>query len=421
VDVFGKRFVFVPVVEHLHWSLAVIANLDNLKRHWRAWCRKRRAAAEAAAEAEAAAAAAAAEAAAAAHAEECTMVESEEREAVADVEISDEASTDEEEDGVRLLNDSPDRPPDRLPQLPPQPLPPPQRRRLGQASGSAAAALFDDLAVAGRGSANARAPSTLLRRAPPLSDDGSSSEEEVGATAAAATAAKLASAARVKAAKAANDAAAATDAADADRAPCLVFMDSLNMHAAQQVAANLRAYLKHEWRAKRAKRAAAAKAAAKAAAAPAAKTKKKANDGADGGGGAAAKQCGDEGDVQAKEAVKRNGDDDGSDEDEADNDEAAFEAYVEALFGGPPGSSDGGAQVVPLPLLRPQVPKQANCCDCGVFCVQYAEEVLLRWPAVGDAHVRSGRVAGFSGGMFSTGQMQQKRVAIRQRIDELSG
>lgn len=31
VDLFSKKFVFVPVVENMHWSLACIANLDNVK------------------------------------------------------------------------------------------------------------------------------------------------------------------------------------------------------------------------------------------------------------------------------------------------------------------------------------------------------------------------------------------------------
>jgi hypothetical protein len=29
-----RRFLLVPVVEHLHWSMAVIANLDTLPDRW---------------------------------------------------------------------------------------------------------------------------------------------------------------------------------------------------------------------------------------------------------------------------------------------------------------------------------------------------------------------------------------------------
>ena len=37
------------------------------------------------------------------------------------------------------------------------------------------------------------------------------------------------------------------------RVPCVLFMDSFGMHSAPTVAANLRAWLKYEWRAKKAK------------------------------------------------------------------------------------------------------------------------------------------------------------------------
>ncbi|CAN0435907.1 unnamed protein product, partial [Hapterophycus canaliculatus] len=31
VDLFSKKFVFVPVVEDMHWSLACLCNLDKLE------------------------------------------------------------------------------------------------------------------------------------------------------------------------------------------------------------------------------------------------------------------------------------------------------------------------------------------------------------------------------------------------------
>lgn len=52
--------------------------------------------------------------------------------------------------------------------------------------------------------------------------------------------------------------------------------------------------------------------------------------------------------------------------------------------------------------------------------MQYVEELLLRWPAVDDAQLESGCIEGFGKAMFSALQMQQKRDAIRRRIDELS-
>ena len=37
MNLFSKRFTVVPVVEHLHWSVAVFANLDDLDGHWKRW------------------------------------------------------------------------------------------------------------------------------------------------------------------------------------------------------------------------------------------------------------------------------------------------------------------------------------------------------------------------------------------------
>lgn len=35
VDLFSKKFVFFPVVDNLHWSLACVANLDKLEVRWK--------------------------------------------------------------------------------------------------------------------------------------------------------------------------------------------------------------------------------------------------------------------------------------------------------------------------------------------------------------------------------------------------
>jgi len=44
----------------------------------------------------------------------------------------------------------------------------------------------------------------------------------------------------------------------------------------------------------------------------------------------------------------------------------------------------------------------------------------MRWPSIDDAQLESGSIEGFDKFMFSALHMQQKRDAIRQRIDELS-
>ena len=60
----------------------------------------------------------------------------------------------------------------------------------------------------------------------------------------------------------AGTATSAADTADSSRAPCLVFMDPLDIHRVGDVRDQLRLYIESEWRVKRAKRAALAGAAA---------------------------------------------------------------------------------------------------------------------------------------------------------------
>ena len=48
-----------------------------------------------------------------------------------------------------------------------------------------------------------------------------------------------------------------------------------------------------------------------------------------------------------------------------------------------------------MTLLQPELPKQRNCSDCGVFALQYAEEMMARWPEC------RGQVEGFADDMFT--------------------
>jgi len=47
--------------------------------------------------------------------------------------------------------------------------------------------------------------------------------------------------------------------------------------------------------------------------------------------------------------------------------DTSIDAAVDALLSG-------------MPIAQPAVPKQANGFDCGVFALQYAEEMMVRWP-----------------------------------------
>ena len=149
------------------------------------------------------------------------------------------------------------------------------------------------------------------------------------------------------AAKDSEDTAEAPASSDAaPRPPCIIFMDSLNMHRDAEVAVNVSGYLLYEWRARRT-------------------------------------------DQRAKRAA---GDASSSSSSSSEDDD--LDAVVEDLLG------------KGLPLLRPSVPKQLNGWDCGVFALQYAEELFARWPRVDAQTLATQTIRGFSATMFSTADMQ---------------
>jgi len=73
------------------------------------------------------------------------------------------------------------------------------------------------------------------------------------------------------------------------------------------------------------------------------------------------------------------------------------------------GEPTGRGKTRRLPLFRPKVPMQNNCCDCGVFALQYAQEVLQRSPDILPDNLRRETVEGFGPHMFSTGDMHVSR------------
>lgn len=93
-------------------------------------------------------------------------------------------------------------------------------------------------------------------------------------------------------------------------------MDSLNMHSALTVTDNLRGYLRSELAARR---------------------------------------------KRIAKRAKRSG------EPTEGSIDTSIDAAVDALLSG-------------MPIAQPAVPKQANGFDCGVFALQYAEEMMVRWP-----------------------------------------
>ena len=69
------------------------------------------------------------------------------------------------------------------------------------------------------------------------------------------------------------------------------------------------------------------------------------------------------------------------------------------------GDAMGARLAMELPLLKLKVPWQENGFDCGVFVLQYCEELVARMPTVTAGDIQRGTVPGFGPGMFTQQQM----------------
>jgi Ulp1 protease family, C-terminal catalytic domain len=74
-----------------------------------------------------------------------------------------------------------------------------------------------------------------------------------------------------------------------------------------------------------------------------------------------------------------------------------------------------------LPLVQPSAPMQSNGCDCGVFVLQYAEEMFMRWPAVKGNDAKAALSTEFTHKMFTDKVIVRKRKEIRQLLDGYKG
>mmetsp|Transcript_59743 Transcript_59743/g.102893 ORF Transcript_59743/g.102893 Transcript_59743/m.102893 type:complete len:179 (-) Transcript_59743:113-649(-) len=88
---------------------------------------------------------------------------------------------------------------------------------------------------------------------------------------------------------------------------------------------------------------------------------------------------------------------------------------VEQFFG-EVGQKQGGGG---LALLRPKVPMQNNAWDCGVFALQYAEEVVRRSPDIFPEDLRGNTVAGFDRDMFGVQDIIVKRRNMKNLVNAL--
>ena len=194
------------------------------------------------------------------------------------------------------------------------------------------------------------------------------------------------------------------------RVPCILFMDSLgaqSTHSARTVAANLRWWLQDAWRA-RVKASAAEKLRswllyAWRARVLASAAEKATGDAALMDGGTEA-LSGGSGVATARLEVELQA------EPDAAHAAHAVQAALSAATEGPGAAqvrqkkSAGTSAVLALcamKLVKLPVPVQNNGFDCGLYTLQYAEEVLARWPSIEAQNIESGTVPCFSPDMFT--------------------
>ena len=346
-DIFSKQFVFVPIVEHLHWSLAIIANLDNLE-DWLPWRREQDRKEQLLQE----------------RSESISLMDSDEDDESVDGAFADDVdmttelnNAGEDADSGSDTGAEDKKDPAGVHDVVCED----DSSGENQKEGDRADDSVDESAEV------SEAMETSAEHQDPQDvDDGTSEMVDVESSDAAE---KQDHVEKDRVDEDADED--ADDGEDGDkksepRRPCIIFMDSLNMHSATQVCNNLKHYLKHEWAAKKSKK--------------------------------------------LKEAVS-------ADESDAakgleDND------FLEELLN--------------VPTLKPKVPKQYNCCDCGVYTVQYAEEVYKRWPHITEDNCSRCQIDGFEPKMFTSTDIkvrvicalmlfvEMKRKALKRSLTAIS-
>ena len=278
-DIFSKRFIFVPIVEHLHWSLAVIANLDCLDE-WILWdiARKQTAA------------------------EDCAMVD-----------INDDSGDEIDSNTIARKHNS-------------------GTATSQQCVEDLDSSILEMLEVAHTDVNETYSSTKSYEKAHEVDVCAELSVESTSIPV------LLTNDHTDKQSKP------VPQTPNEPRRPCIIFMDSLNMHSASQVSNNLRHYIKNEWVAKKG-------------------TKKM--------------KCS----ASSEENCGRNN-----------------EAHV----------CRQEKELLKLPILRPKVPKQANCWDCGVYAAQYAEEIYVKWPYITDEHCTKHSIEAFHKEMFSVRDIKVK-------------
>lgn len=158
------------------------------------------------------------------------------------------------------------------------------------------------------------------------------------------------------------------DSGESLLAPCIIFMDSLKMHDEDEVSANLSTWLMNEWDVR-------------------VNTK-----------GPKEKK----GPIMSDElanSVERETEIRAATAASTFDDDSCISWVTDRLAKG-------------LNLLKPKVPRQLNGCDCALFMLQYAEEILFRMPNISENDLEMQQISGFSSTMFTPDSMQVNEKTV---------
>jgi len=156
------------------------------------------------------------------------------------------------------------------------------------------------------------------------------------------------------------------------RQPCIIFLDSLRCHAPSRVARAIREYLAQEWRAKKLH----------------------------------PQQQPPPTQQEPSDSQPENAPSDGGAAHTSSNEASQAHPVLDFIAG--------------LRVLQPHAPLQENGSDCGVFALQYAEQIFATWPEVEEDHVESGTLDGLGPETFSQQDITAKRGRLLKMMNDLA-
>lgn len=98
------------------------------------------------------------------------------------------------------------------------------------------------------------------------------------------------------------------------------------------------------------------------------------------------------------------------------NESEGFKAFTDAFLGDTPPLC-----VSVMPLVYLKVPQQTNDVDCGLYCAQFVEDILLRWKEMSEVSAaeiedQGSALGGFNHAMYTPSEISMKRYAFASLV-----